>query len=142
MKQTRNVQPLTCLRPNVLLVVWILVCAWCSLWGWGLSAIGKLATPGYAVTLGIGIVLLGLAWPRLFPGWKLLVRPQRVWWRHRHLLPLLFSAVAGLGGLRIKSGGLVVNLLRLISILPSVPTKIAPPMGPRCSLNRTGTPSA
>lgn len=87
---------MTFTRPNVPLTVWILVCTWCSLVGWSLSALGQLNATGYAVAMGAGGVLLALAWRRLFPGWRFRLRFKRLRWRHRHLLPAMYSVAAGL----------------------------------------------
>jgi hypothetical protein len=75
-----------------LAALWLVVCGYCSLAGWALSALGVLNAAGYVVVLGAGLVVLWLAGGKTL--WEL--RQGLVWSRLRRRfsrpLPLLFLA--------------------------------------------------
>ena len=78
--------------------------------------------------------------------WRVLMQSSQFWiWKracHRAVLSSHFLMSSLLGGLGIRLCGLVVYLLRLISMFPFSPRKIAPPIGPFSRSNRTSTPLA
>jgi len=98
--------------------VWILVCAWVSVWAWGLSAFHQLNTVGYWVCLGVGLLVFGIAWRRGdFSGFRGAPLRKRRW---RRPLPLMFAIVAGLallGGALYPPGNYDAMAYRLPRVL-------------------------